>query len=343
MQVARARFSNKSSLERTKMTPASEKTQQNWATAWVLTNGMAGFETQVLGVAEAMGLAPEIKRVAPPVPWRWAAPWGPAAQAEEIAPPWPDLLIVSGRQSIPYARHIRARSGGKTFVAVLQDPRLSPTQFDFVWAPKHDRLAGPNVLSTLLSPHRLTSERLAAEAKKIMSAIAHLPRPRIAVLLGGSNSVYRLDETAARHIGHLLARAADQSRGGLMITPSRRTGPRALQIIRDCVRDKSHVIWDETGDNPYFGYLGSADAVIVTCDSVNMISEAAATGKPVHVIELKGGSSRSRRFLEGVYAQGAARPFKGRLESWACSPLNATWEIADAIERAMRAWRPKPA
>lgn len=318
------------------MTPVSPQNQEN-STAWVLTNGMAGFETQAIGVAEAMGFAPAIKRVSPGPPWRWMAPWGPAAPDAGIEPPWPDLLIASGRQSIPYARKVRA--GGKTFVAVLQDPRMSPAHFDFVWAPKHDRLEGPNVLSTLVSPHRLTVERLSEEAKRIASTISHLPHPRIAVLLGGTNAVYRLDDNAARRIGQLLAEIAEQSHGGLMITPSRRTGASAEKIIRDAIKDKPHVMWNGEGDNPYFGYLGSADAVIVTCDSVNMIGEAMATGKPVHVVELEGGGARSRRFLDGVYAQGAARPFSGRLESWPCEPLNATWEIADAIARAFALWR----
>lgn len=303
--------------------------------AWVLTNGMAGFETQTLGVAEAMGLQPEVKRVTPLPPWRWLAPWGPAAPDRAIVAPWPELLIASGRQSIPYARKIKRAAKGETFVAILQDPRVAPSHFDFVWAPMHDLLEGPNVLSTLVSPHQLTPERLAAEARRIAPEIAHLPHPRIAVLIGGSNAVYRLDESAAAQIGRTLAEAARRSHAGLMITPSRRTGGRQAQIIRDCVNDVPHVMWDGRGDNPYFGYLGSADAVIVTCDSVNMIGEAAATGKPVHVIELAGGSPRSRRFLAGIYAQGAARPFAERLESWPCAPLNATWEIADAIARAM--------
>jgi mitochondrial fission protein ELM1 len=135
----------------------------------------------------------------------------------------------------------------------------------------------------------------------------------------------------------MLADLADKSHGSLMVTPSRRTGAAPARIIRDALKDKPFVMWDGIGSNPYFGYLGSADAVIVTCDSVNMISEAAAIGKPVHVIELEGGSTRTRHFLHGIYAQGAARPFAGHLESWPCAPLNATWEIADAIARAMHA------
>lgn len=312
-------------------------------TAWVLTGGAVGFEVQALGVAEALGVLPEIKRVSPPPPWRWLAPWGPAAPDAAIAPPWPDLLIASGRQSIPYARMIRRRSGGRTFVAVLQNPAVSPDRFDFVWAPEHDRLNGPNVLSTLVSPHRLTPERLAAEAAKFSAAIAHLPHPRVAVLLGGSNAVYRLDVPAAAAIADRLIALIDNTGAGLMVTPSRRTGEAQTRLIRERLAGRPAIVWDGTGDNPYFGFLGSADAVVVTCDSVNMVGEAAATGKPVHVIELPGGSPKFRRFLDGMYAHGAARRFDGRLENWGYVPLNATQDIAAAIVKAFQAHRARRA
>jgi len=307
--------------------------------AWVLTNGAVGFEVQALGVAEELGIAPEIKRVTPPAPWRWLAPWGPAAPNGTIAPPWPDLLIASGRQSIPYARMIRRASHGRTFVAVLQNPAISPQNFDFVWAPAHDRLEGANVLSTLASPHRLTQDRLSQEAAKFAPAIAHLPHPRVAVLLGGTNAVYRLDEHAAAAIADKLAALSDRYGAGLMVTPSRRTGEPQERIIRERLKGKPAVVWDGSADNPYFGFLGSADVVVVTCDSVNMVGEAAATGKPVYVIELDGGSPKFRRFLDGMYAHGAARPFDGRLENWTYVPLNATHEIARAIATAFRAHR----
>ncbi len=303
-------------------------------TCWVLTNGMAGFETQGIGIAEALGLTPEMKRVAPSAPWKWMAPWGPAQPDEHIAPPWPDILIASGRQSIPYARMIRRKSGGRTFTIVLQDPRIAPVNFDFVWAPAHDRLEGPNVLSTAVSPHRLTRARLAEEAALFEPQVARLPRPRVAVLIGGTNSVYRLTAETAADIAGKLAAVADKG-ASLMVTPSRRTGERQTQILKDALKDSPAVVWDGTGSNPYFGFLGLADAVIVTCDSVNMVGEAAFTGKPVHVIELEGGQSRKetkfRRFLDAIYASGAARPFTGQLERWEYDPLNATDEIAEAI------------
>ena len=300
-------------------------------TCWVLTNGMAGFETQGIGIAETLGLTPVIKRVSPPAPYRWIAPHGPAAPDETIKAPWPDLLIASGRQSIPYARMIAKASKGKTFTVILQNPKVNPSHFDLVWAPAHDRLNGDNVISSLVSPHRLTRERLQAEAKAWEARVAHLPHPRVAVLLGGKNAVYEFDESAAARLGADLAALMRETGAGLMVTPSRRTGEAQTRLIREALKDLPALVWDGTGENPYFGFLGQADAVIVTSDSVNMVGEAAFTGKPVHVVELAGHSPKFRRFLDAIYQAGAARPFVGALESWEYAPLNATHDIAEAI------------
>jgi len=56
-------------------------------TCWVVTNGLAGFEMQAIGVAEALGLQPILKRVSPGAPYNWLAPWGPAAPDSQIVPP----------------------------------------------------------------------------------------------------------------------------------------------------------------------------------------------------------------------------------------------------------------
>ncbi len=190
---------------------------------WVLSNGNAGYEVQGIGLAEMMGVKPEIKRVSPGAPGKWLAPWGPAMTDPVIAAPWPDLLIAAGRQAIPYARMIRKASGGRTFVAVLQHPHVRPSKFDFVWVPAHDRLSGPNVLSTLTSPHRITPEKLAAEAEAFDAQVAHLPRPRVCVLIGGTNKAFTLDEARMETICAGL-KAVMEGGASLMVTPSRRTG-----------------------------------------------------------------------------------------------------------------------
>ena len=90
-------------------------------------------------------------------------------------------------------------------------------------------------------------------------------------------------------------------------------------------------IWDGTGDNPYYAYLAIADALLVTADSVSMVSEAAATGKPVHILELDGGDAKFARFHAAMREAGITRSFAGRIERWTYAPPDDTARAGAAL------------
>jgi len=161
-----------------------------------------------------------------------------------------------------------------------------------------------------------------------------LPRPLVGVLIGGSNRVYRLTPAVAASLGRQLAALAAQG-FGIAITPSRRTSGAALKALTESLRGVPHYTWSGTGENPYLGLLAHADALVVTGDSVNMVSEAAATGKPVHLVALEGGSPKFRRFHELFQRAGIARLFTGKIERWSYQPPDDTERAAAEIRRRM--------
>lgn len=315
---------------------------------WIVTDGIAGLENQCLGLAEAIGARPEIKRVRIRGLWRllmprlWMRPFAALdPRGDRLEPPWPDLLIASGRITVALSVAIRRAAKGRTFTVQIQSPAVWLDQFDLIVAPAHDRLDRANVVSTWGGLNRVTPARLALAAEAIAPRIAHLPRPRFAVLLGGPNKAYRFDPAFAATVGERLARIASESGGSLLVTPSRRTGAENIAAIRRSLAGLPAEIWDGTGDNPYYGYLGAADAVIVTGDSVNMVSEAATTGKPVHVIDLPGpGSRKFRDFHARLREAGITRAFDGSNTTWTYAPLNDVETAARALkERLMAAGR----
>lgn len=313
-------------------------------TCWVVTDGKPGMENQCVGLAERLGIAPTVKRIALRAPWRQLSPYlslgarfaaGP--EGDPIAPPWPDILIASGRQSIAPSLAVRRASRRRTFTIQIQDPQISPRKFDLVVVPRHDRLRGKNVLVTRGALHRVTPEHLEGAATRFMSTLGHLPRPRIAVLVGGGNAVYSLTPVIMGDVAEKLANISKAHGAGLMVTPSRRTGEDNEAILRARLRDVPSVIWDGMGENPYFAYLGLADAIVVTGDSVSMVSEAASTGKPVYVIDLEGGSPKFKSFHDGLRADGITRPFTGDLENWRYAPLADTEAVAQDVLRRLAA------
>ena len=168
---------------------------------------------------------------------------------------------------------------------------------------------------------RADSERV-AEAIELVGASAYASRP-IGECSGG--------EKQRLLIAQALVGILHSGGGTVLVTPSRRTGAAGLALLRQRLGGFSAVIWDGSGDNPYFAYLALADAVLVTADSVSMISEAAATGKPVHILDLDGGNSKFARFHEAMQAAGITRPFSGSIESWSYSIPDDTARAGAAL------------
>lgn len=312
-------------------------------TAWVITDGKAGMVNQALGLAEAVGLRIVEKTMRPGVPWRWLPPafWPPGVSGtglagDPLAPPFPALVISCGRQAIGPALWVKKQSAGATFAVHVQHPRVNPNRFDLVVVPRHDRLSGPNVIAIRGSLHRVTRAKLDAAAARLAPGVAHLPRPFVAVLIGGSNSVYRLTDRVVARLADDLSALCGAHGAGLLVTPSRRTGDRAERLLRDRLEERPAVIWDGRGENPYLGYLGLADAIVVTCDSVNMVSEACSTGKPVYVVDLEGKArSKFSDFHDSLVGLGITRPFRGGLDFWTYTPLDETARAAAEVRRRM--------
>lgn len=306
-------------------------------TAWVLTDGKAGDEQPCIGVAEALGLSPEIRRVAPRPPFSWLMPWGPIDPREAatragspIAPPFPDLVIATGRRAVAYVRAVKAASGGRTFTVILKDPRTGPAAADLIWVPEHDGLRGPNVITTPTSPHRISARRLAEARRDPDPRLAALPGRRVAILAGGDSRHHRFTARDVERFADLVGQLAH---GGisLMITPSRRTPAPLRQALAGLAADGRGFFWDGTGENPYVPILALAEAVVVTADSANMVGEAAATGVPVLVFEPSGGHPKLRAFIAALERHGAVKPFAGRLEAATYQPLDSTPRIAEAV------------
>lgn len=295
---------------------------------WALTSGEAGCVSQATGLAEAVGWPVETRTVHLRAPWSLLpghlCPFALAGLRKPLAPPWPEVLITCGRRSVAVSIAIRKASRGRTFTVHVQNPRVPAHFFDLVAPPDHDGMSGRNVLPTRGALHRITPAKLEAAAALWRD---RLGSPAIAVLLGGNSRVHRLTPARVSALADGLARVG----GAVVVTPSRRTNTEAVDMLRQ--RLPRAWIWDGTGDNPYLGMLALAEHLVVTEDSVSMISEAASTGKPVHVVATDGGSARFDAFHAMLREAGVTRPFDGTLAVWTYEPVDEAARVAAEIRR----------
>lgn len=307
-----------------------------------ISDGRAGNARQALALARALDAAATECVLDPRAPWRWCAPRrlpGDGAAfgvgfAALLAHP-PALAVGCGRQAALATRQLRGR--GTRTVQVL-DPRLAPAHWDLVVVPEHDRVRGANVVTLLGSLHPVDDAWL-EHARAQFPAPGTFAGPRTALLVGGptAHASYGRRELSAwlEAIDAILARDG----GTLMVSASRRTPARLRARLRERCAEHASLLWLDARDgaNPYPGVLAWADRIVCTPDSVNMVSEAAATRAPVFIADPGIARGRLRTFLDALSARGRVRPLDGTLASFAVEPLRETARVAAEVRRRLAA------
>lgn len=290
-------------------------------TSWIITDGKKGTENQCLGLASALNLRPSVIQIKPKFPWSLLPPWlwlFPLQGVKGLPETghWPDVLIAASRSAAAVAANIRRLSRGKTFTIFLQNPHLSLDKFDVVIAPSHDRLKGNNLISTLGCVHSVTPEVLSKAKQVGRVLLSKKVRKKVGILFGGKTRHYKMLPKTLKKYGHQLKKLAENSSIGYMITASRRTDQKSLDVFMKELQEVPNFLWDGNGVNPYYDILAQADILIVTADSVSMISEAISTGKPTYILPLEGSSKKLDYFHRELLEKGIVRSFDGRFEYW---------------------------
>lgn len=283
---------------------------------WVLTGHKLGDQAQVLALAEALGWPFELKRFA----YRRTELLtnlllGPTlagtvpARSSRLEPPWPDLIVTAGRRNEPVARWIQAQAdvpgAGDQRVRIVHLGRpWAPLElFDLiVTTPQYALPERPNILHNSTPLFRINQPRLDEAAAAWKDRLSHLPKPLVALFVGGSSGAYVFDQSAARRLAAQADRLVKSLGGSLLISSSARTPGPALDILAEGISSPLDLFrWSPAAaENPYFAYLALAEQIIVTGDSMSMLTEACFTGKPVHIFDLGEGA-------DGMRARGGAR------------------------------------
>ena len=315
---------------------------------WAVSDGRAGMENQVLGLAEAVQrripASIVVKRIGvdktfdalPPM--LWGNPFNRLAKtSDKMEPPWPDLFIGCGRRVVPFAKALKQHC----YTVQTQDPRAKADDFAMVVPPIHDRVKGDRVVPMHGSPNRLTKERLRIEGQLLKMSLpgdVRLANAYAVALIGGPSKSYRWNQQVEDGIISSIASAIDAGHH-VLATLSRRTPYEFMQRLDMAFRKKRLWLWDGEPvgpiDNPYFGMLGLADRVLVTEESANMITEAAYTGKPVHLLKMAGGGGKWKRFHEELAKSGVIRPGASFRDNWTYAPLRETDRVADEIVKRL--------
>lgn len=326
--------------------------------AWIITDGAAGNEKQALALAHALGrIHPDAPtgiprehennmfRLATRAPWRWTAPYllprdasaFGSSVSRRLDGEAPHIAIGCGRQAALALRWLKRRHGNAIRTVQILDPRIHPRHFDAVIVPEHDALRGANVLTTFGALNTIDDASL-NRARDAWPTLQTLPTPRTAVLLGGPTRAVPFDRNTWHTLATHLRTQHARDGGSLLVTTSRRSPEWLRQAARDDLADIPGTQWhgDIDGANPYTAFLALADRIVVTPDSVNLLSEACATRVPVWIPRSTPIPGKIGHFVDALVARdrvrvlGTAPPPPAGIE-----PLRETARIAAELRHLL--------
>jgi mitochondrial fission protein ELM1 len=288
---------------------------------WILQSPHSGDNTQLRALAGALGWPAEVKRLVYRRHEGILRLFGRAtlagvdiARSSPLDAPWPDLVICSGRGAEAVAFWLQ-RQNPKLRIVFIGTPWSALERFDLiVTTPQYRLPQAPNVLHNALPLHDVTAEKLQTEARRWEARLQHLPRPYTAVLVGGSSGPYLFSPESAARLGRAATDLAKAQGGSLLVTTSARTKAAAVDALEAAIGVPHHLYrWQgPVADNPFHAFLGLSEQVVVTADSVSMLAEATATGRPVYLFDIEHGPYAMRAEEGG--APGTLPPigWKGR-------------------------------
>jgi mitochondrial fission protein ELM1 len=309
---------------------------------WVITDAAAGNQRQALALAEQLNMPVRHLVLQPRTPWSWLAPrielggrlMLPSSQRALFAPPWPEVAIGCGRIASLFTRLLRRLSDGRCYTVQILDPRIDSSHWDTLVAPRHDNIDGTNVLHPLGSLNSVDDEWL-ADGREACPNFAELPQPRVGVLLGGPRKGIALDAAYAHQLSKRLLERRHSEGGSLLVLASRRTSPELISVFRQALKGAPGLLWAgrDDGRNPYPGVLGWADRLVVTPDSVNMLSEACAVGCPVQTFVTTKLPAKIEQFHQRLREAGLLQGLDDAPPAKRAPPLRETTAIATAIRQ----------
>ena len=309
------------------------------APCWVIHDGAAGNRRQALALAQALQLPAREWSLQANLVARWGAPrafpgarFGPEFDSALRAP---DAALAIGCGRIAALATRQLRLAGVPAVQIL-DPRITTRHWDLVIAPEHDGLRAENVLTLLGSLNPVDAQWL-QRARAENPQPGKLSSPRTAVLLGGPTRATGFDRSALEVLCAKLEYWLARDGGSVLLCASARTPRDWAGLLRDRYRDQSNLVWidDSDGPNPYAAVLAWADRIVVSPDSVNMVSEACATQVPVFVAEPDRATGRVGVFLQLLLARGRIRAQERDSLMFASAALIETPRIATLVRERL--------
>jgi mitochondrial fission protein ELM1 len=306
--------------------------------ALLLTQGMHGMISQVEGLARALNLDFKHQTIKLKNFWNFIPPKFTPISENVLSENFicdAKVIISCGRKSVIPSIALKKRFGKDIFNIHIQDPKVSTSNFDLIVCPKHDGLDGKNILQTIGAIHYLSIKEI--EKSSSYLKVNKDNKKLVAFIIGGPNNYYDFLEVEIDQLFNKIKIMFSPDKYKLMVVPSYRTPKEIIERAHNTF-SPDHLVIKAVDKNAYLSALSLADLVIVTCDSTSMISEAAVTGKPIYIANMKAkkDSKRFKSFYSQLQEMNVIRDLQDKIELWTYNKLDEVNRIAPIIKEKMK-------
>jgi mitochondrial fission protein ELM1 len=307
--------------------------------ALLLTQGMHGMISQVEGLAKALNLDYKHQTIKLKKFWNYIPPKFTPISEDILSEKFScnaKIIISCGRKSVIPSIALKKKFGKDILNIHIQDPKVTLSNFDFIVAPEHDNLKGPNVLSSKGAIHYLTNNELDSHENYLKPRI-NSQKKTVTLIIGGPTKYYNYKDKVIDNIFIKIKKIFLDNNYQLIVIPSIRTPQNIIDKAKNYFSE-DQIIIPNVDKKAYLSSLRNADHIIVTCDSTSMISEAAITGKPIYVAQMPTikNNERFKSFFNLFASLNIIKDLGNEVENWTYPKLDETKKIADQIKKKIK-------
>ena len=306
--------------------------------ALLLTQGMHGMVSQVEGLAKALKLNYKHQNIKLKPFWNLIPPKFTPISENLLTEKFVcdcKVIISCGRKSVISSIALKKRFGKEIFNIHIQNPNVSLKHFDIVISPEHDNLKGDNVITNKGAIHYLSKKEISQNLKYLK--LEKEKKQIVAFIIGGPNKYFSYSEEQVHYIFNKVKTLFTPDKFKIIIIPSYRTPENVIKKAFNTF-SFNHLVVKEVDKKAYLSGLALADFIVVTGDSISMISEAAVTGKPIYIAMMKSmrSSSRFKTFYNQFKSLGIVKDLEDKVDNWSYDKLDEVNRIAPIIREKMK-------
>ena len=249
----------------------------------------------------------------------------------------PSIIITTGRRMAGSSIAIKSILKNNVKTIQIQNPKLSFNNFDLLLIPEHDRVKGKNVIQTK-GALSFYDENYIKNFNE--PSLKKIKTKKISVLLmvGGNSKRHKPKNSEYYDLSTRVIKGVKNINAQLIVTVSRRTPKKAIKILQSTFSKhlKEFKIFFTNENNLYPQILEIIDYIIVTGDSVNMISETATLSKPLFISHFSKENKKISLFIKNLKKLNIVKTFEGNLYKYSKNKLQTNKNTVLQINKFFR-------